>query len=159
MRLYFFRHGLAHTPDDPTFPDHLRALTDEGIIRTRRAARVLRMLDLDPERLYSSPLVRARQTADILGQTLGVAVQVRDELAPGFNMGALEALTHDLGTDDEVLLVGHEPDFSEMVAELTDGCHVEMKKGGLARVDVDSYHPLRGSLIWLIAPKIFDQLG
>jgi phosphohistidine phosphatase len=159
MRLYFFRHGLAQPSDDPTIPDHLRALTDEGIIRTRRASRVLKMLDLKPERLYSSPLVRARQTADILGQTLGAAVLVRDELSPGFAIAALEALTHDLGSDDDVLLVGHEPDFSEMVAELTGGAQVEMKKGGLARVDVELYHPMRGTLIWLIAPKIFDQLG
>jgi phosphohistidine phosphatase len=159
MRVYFFRHGLAQAHDDPTLPDHLRQLTDEGIIRTRRAARVLKMLDLNPERLYSSPLIRARQTADILGQTLGVAVQVREELSPGFNVAALDSLTHDLGPDDEVLLVGHEPDFSDMVSELTGGCQVEMKKGGLARVDIELYHPLRGALVWLIAPKVFDQLG
>jgi phosphohistidine phosphatase len=159
MRFYFFRHAIAQPGDDPALPDHLRALTDEGIVRTRRAARVLRMLDLKPERLYSSPLVRARQTADILGQTLGVAVLVREELSPGFDMAALEALTHDLGQDAEVMLVGHEPDFSQIVSELTGGSQVEMKKGGLARVDVTQYHPLRGSLVWLIAPKIFDQLG
>lgn len=159
MRLYFFRHGMAQAHDDPNLEDHLRQLTDEGIIRTRRAARVLRMLDMNVERLYSSPLIRARQTADILGQSLGVAVQVREELSPGFSLPALDSLTHDLGPDDEVLLVGHEPDFSELVAELTGGCQVEIKKGGLARVDVDLYHPLRGVLIWLIAPKVFDQLG
>jgi phosphohistidine phosphatase len=156
MHLYFFRHAVAQPADDHT-PDHKRALTPEGIARTHQAARQLKTLGVDPDRLYSSPLIRARQTADIIGQTLGIAVQVRKEVGPGFNLSAVEALTRDLGDDDEALFVGHEPDFSQTIAALVGG-RVVMKKGGLARIDSLAYHPLVGQLVWLITPKTFEQM-
>lgn len=156
MHLYFFRHGIAEPADDHT-PDHKRALTPEGIARTRRAARCLKALGIDPDRLYTSPLTRARQTAGILGQSLGVAVQVRREVGPGFNLTAVEGLIRDLGRDDEVLFVGHEPDFSQTIAALVGG-RVIMKKGGLARIDTVAYQPLVGQLVWLIPPKVFEQM-
>lgn len=158
MELYFFRHALAEIADG-TVSDFDRKLTQEGVARTRHSARLLKLLDIAPSRLFSSPLVRARQTADILGHTLETAVQVRKELAPGFNLAALTALTIDLGIDDRVLLVGHEPDFSRTISTLTGGGGIVMKKGGLARVDVTDYHPLSGELLWLIAPKVFSKLG
>lgn len=155
MRLYFFRHGIAH-PRDADTPDFKRPLTPEGIRRTREAAKVLKSLKVDPDRLYTSPLIRARQTADIIGHTLGTAVQVRREVGPGFDLQAVEALTSDLGHDDEVLFVGHEPDFSATIQSLTGG-RVVMKKGGFVRVDVVAYHPLVGELVWLITPKLFKK--
>jgi phosphohistidine phosphatase len=158
MRLYFFRHGLAQPHDEAGLIDHQRKLTEAGIARVTRAARAMRVLGLKPERLYSSPLIRARQTADIIGQTLGIAVQVRAEVGPGFDGGAAGALVRDLGQEDEVIFVGHEPDFSQTIQELTGAC-VELKKGGMARIDIDTYHPLRGKLIWLIAPKLFDEMA
>lgn len=158
MRLYFFRHGLAQPHDLPDVPDHQRKLTEVGIQRVNRAAKALRVLGLKPSRLYASPLIRARQTADIVAQTLGIAVQVRTEVGPGFNAAAVSALVRDLSVDDEVIFVGHEPDFSATIRELTGAC-VELKKGGMARIDIDSYHPLKGTLIWLIAPKLFDEMG
>ncbi len=156
MRLYFFRHAIAQPADDHT-PDHKRALTPEGVARTRHAARRLKLLELDPDRLYTSPLIRARQTADILGQALGIAVQVRREVGPGFNLTAVEALIRDLGDDDEVLFVGHEPDFSQTIAALVGG-QIVMKKGALARIDTVAYQPLIGQLVWLIPPKAFEQM-
>jgi len=154
MRLYFFRHGIAQENEDGKLPDHHRQLTLKGIERVRAAARLMEQLDMQPARLFSSPLIRARQTADIVGQTLGVAVQVRTELGWDFNLSVVEGLTRDLGHADEVLFVGHEPTFSETISALIGGGAIEMKKGGLARVDVVSYQPLRGVLIWLIAPKV-----
>ncbi|MDZ4765969.1 MAG: histidine phosphatase family protein [Chloroflexota bacterium] len=158
MRVYFFRHGLAEPHDEAGILDHQRKLTEVGIARVTRAARAMRVLGLKPARLYSSPLIRARQTADILAQTLGIAVQVRSEVGPGFDGTAVGALVRDLGQDDEAIFVGHEPDFSQAIKELTGAC-IELKKGGMARVDIDTYHPLRGKLIWLIAPKLFDEIG
>lgn len=155
MRLYFLRHAHAE-PGSPDTPDFKRALTPAGIAHTRRAAYLLNALGVDPDRLFTSPLIRARQTADIVGQALGVAVQVRREVGPGFGVHAVEALTRDLGSGDEVIFVGHEPDFSGTVAALTGG-RVVMKKAGIARVDVVSYQPLAGELIWLIAPKLYGK--
>ena len=155
MRLYFFRHAEAE-PGSDSVPDDARQLTSRGIERTRRAATVLKALKIAPVRLFSSPLARARQTADLLGQTLGTPVQVRNELGPGFNAEAVDALVRDLGSGAEVLFVGHEPDFSATISALIGGGWITMKKGGLARVDVDDAQPMRGSLVWLIPPKFFD---
>ena len=157
MQLYFFRHAIAHPADDHT-PDYERALTDEGIARTRRAARLLKVFGVELDALYTSPLKRAHHTADIIGKALDVKTQVRDELSPGFSIDRLEALTRDLNHDDSILLVGHEPDFSTTITSLVGG-RVVMKKGGLARVNLVSYQPLLGELVWLLAPKIFEELS
>lgn len=158
MRLYFFRHGIAQDNTGGRLPDHQRQLTLKGAERVRQAARVMKALDIQPDRLFSSPLIRARQTADIIGQALGVAVQVRDELGWDFSQAMVEVLTRDLGDDAEVMFVGHEPTFSETISSLIGGGSVEMKKGGLARVDIFDYQPMRGTLVWLIAPRVFEQL-
>jgi phosphohistidine phosphatase len=156
MQLYFFRHAEAED-GSATLPDNARQLTKRGIQRTRNAATVLKSLGLKPAHLYSSPLVRARQTADILAETLGVEVVERSEVGPGFNEQAVETLVRDAGGDSEIMFVGHEPDFSATVSALIGGGWVEIKKGGLARIDIDNVQPLRGMLVWLIAPKIFDE--
>lgn len=155
MHLYFFRHAEAE-PGSATLPDHARQLTKRGIERTRHAASVLKSLGIKSVYLYSSPLVRARQTADILAETLGVEVVERTEVGPGFNAQAVAVLVRDARQDDEIMFVGHEPDFSATVSALIGGGWVDMKKGGLARIDIDNVQPLRGMLVWLIAPKIFD---
>ncbi|MDZ4771117.1 MAG: phosphohistidine phosphatase SixA [Chloroflexota bacterium] len=157
MRLYFFRHGIAED-DDGIMPDALRELTTDGIWRTRRSARMLKLMHLDLDRLFTSPLIRCRQTADIIAASLAIAVQVRDELAPGFNMRAVEGLTQDLGEDGEVMFVGHEPDLSSIVCDLT-GARVQVKKGALIRVDLLTYQPLSGELALLLSPKVFNKLG
>ena len=113
-------------------------------------------LGLQPGVLYSSPLVRARDTAAILGKQFGLAVTETPLLAPGFNVNALERLVQGLAGDAEVMVVGHEPDFSGTIAALTGGGRVEMKKGGLARVDIIATDPLRGTLVWLLPPSIMD---
>lgn len=156
MRLYFFRHAIAHDADDKT-PDEQRALTDEGIARTKRAGQVLKAMGVKPDRLFSSPLVRAEQTAEILAHALGVSVEVRKEVSPGFSIAAVESLTHDFDKE-EIMFVGHEPDFSTTINSLTGG-RVIVKRGGLARVEIVSRRPLLGNLVWLIAPKVFEQLG
>lgn len=71
MRLYLFRHGIASEPDDPNYPkDDERPLTSRGARRTLKAARGLAMIDVDPDLILTSPLVRARQTAEIVARVL-----------------------------------------------------------------------------------------
>src|SRR5689334_6186490 len=111
MKLYFFRHGHAEDADGPEFDDFARRLTDKGIERTQAAAQALVKLGLKRARLYSSPRVCARQTADILAKQLGVSVSVREEVGFGFNTEYIGPLTADVGADDEVIFVGHEPDL------------------------------------------------
>lgn len=156
MHLYFFRHAEAED-GGATLSDSARQLTKRGVERTRHAAGVLKSLGIKLTHLYSSPLVRARQTADILAEALGIDVEEQAEVGPGFNSQAVSGLIRDAQNDDSVMFVGHEPDFSATISAIIGGGWVDMKKGGLARIDVDNVQPLRGMLVWLLAPKIFDQ--
>jgi phosphohistidine phosphatase len=156
MRLYFLRHAEA---EQLAASDFERRLTGRGIRRTQTAAQVLLKLGIKPAHIYSSPRVRALQTAEIVAGVLDLPVEVNDGLDFRFDLEVVEELIDDLAPDAEVMFVGHEPGMSEVVGDLT-GADVTMKKGGLARVDVDFVtEPFSGQLIWLIAPKIFDQLG
>ncbi len=155
MRLYFMRHGLAEDETEK-ISDAQRKLTERGVASTQQAARMIKALGLKPNRFYTSPLLRAHQTASIVGKALGIEPEVRPELVSGFfSINAVAALTHDLKVNDEVFFFGHEPDFSTTISSLT-GARIVMKRGGLARVDVISQQPMLGELIWLIAPKIFE---
>jgi phosphohistidine phosphatase len=154
MRLYFFRHGEA---EDAAKDDFSRRLTERGTERVATAAKVLAKLGVTPAHIYSSPRVRAKQTADILSKALGVPVEEREEVNFNFDMKLLESLLANVMPDDEIILVGHEPTFSNTLRELTGG-EIEMKKGGCARVDAEMQPMLHGTLVWLIAPKVFDAL-
>jgi phosphohistidine phosphatase len=154
MKLYFLRHAEA---EELAASDFERRLTERGTRRTETAARVLVRLGIRPH-IYSSPRVRALQTAEIVAGALGLPVEVNGGLDFAFDLDVVEELVGDLVPDAEVMFVGHEPGMSEVIGDLT-GADVVMKKGGLARVDVDFLaEPLAGQLIWLIAPKVFDQL-
>jgi phosphohistidine phosphatase len=159
MKLYFFRHGHAEDAQAPQYDDFSRRLTDKGIRRTEAAGRALLKLDIKPHRLYTSPVLRARQTGNILAKHLGMSVSVQDEVGFGFGIQHIGPLIADLGVTDEVMFVGHEPDLSVTLSALIGGGEMVMKKGGLARVDLFSRAPLRGTLTWMLAPRILDGLA
>ena len=155
MRYYFVRHGIA---EDMIDDDFSRELTARGRRRVAISAAVMKRLNLQPARIFSSPRLRARQTAEIIGDTLGLPVSLADEVNFGFDLKDINRLTRDSRIDDEVMFVGHNPDMSVLVHQLT-GVDVSMKKGGLARVDLLGRGARHGELVWLIAPKVFDALG
>jgi phosphohistidine phosphatase len=158
MRLYFIRHGHAEDAQGPEFDDFSRRLTPKGIETTRILAKLLQGVGVTPARLFSSPRVRARQTADLLAKELRVVVSVREEVNFGFDVAVVESLIKDQAEDSDNVFVGHEPDLSVTVAQLIGGGEIVMKKGGIARVDLISREPMRGALLWLIAPRILDTL-
>lgn len=159
MRLYFIRHGHAEDPQGPEFDDFARRLTPKGIETTRALAKLLQGVGVTPAKLYSSPRVRARQTADILAKELRVTSSVREEVNFGFNSVSVSVLIAEQPDDSDVLFIGHEPDLSLLVAELSGGAEVVMKKGGLARLDLISREPIKGTLLWLIAPRLLELIG
>lgn len=159
MRLYFFRHGIAEDIQGPEFDDFNRPLTEKGAERIHDAGIALVRLSVKPARLYSSPRIRARQTADILSQHLGIPALIDEALNFGFNAALIEPLIADLGAEDEIMFVGHEPDLSVTIATLIGGGEVDMKKGGIARLDMISRTPLRGTLIWALTPKVLDVIA
>jgi phosphohistidine phosphatase len=193
VRLYFLRHGQAGNPDEWPHDDDERPLTKRGMAETAATALGMRWLDLRIELVLSSPYVRAHQTALITAGELGLGVQEVDGLAPGCTLTMLAdvlaahlpegppadaAGTHD---DDDaaarkpaygVLLVGHEPDFSEIIGAIVGrkgAAAVQLKKGALCRVDLDPTIPgwrwsaanLRGAgrLAWLLTAKQLGRLG
>lgn len=154
MKLYFVRHGEA---EDLAPTDHSRELTERGKERVAKSAQVLKRLGITPEAIYSSPRIRAQQTAEIIAEALGLDVTITEEVNFGFNVSYIKPLTKKFNSSDEVMFVGHNPDMSQIVHKMA-GASVSMKKGGLARIDVVNHKTRRGELVWLIAPKIFDTL-
>lgn len=124
--IYLLRHGNAEEGDGD---DAARRLTPKGESQARAAGRALTALDARIDACLTSPRVRAAETARLACEQLGLEPETANELRGG-DFDAL-ALTAGRGN---VLLVGHEPDFSDEVARLT-GANVKLKKGGLAVVD------------------------
>jgi len=122
--IWLLRHGEAEQGE----PDFDRRLTEKGERQSRDAGKALAALGVEIEVCLASPRARARDTAALACEALGVEVTIDDRLSGG-RFDALE-LTAGLHS---VLLVGHEPDFSDAIAELT-GARLDMKKGGLAAV-------------------------
>ncbi len=118
MRLYFLRHGQAGDKDTWPGDDFQRPLTAGGRAEMEAAANGLRALNLKPNVVLSSPLVRARQTAEIAAQAFGMAITEAAPLAPGCDLDGLADALRPYRQVDEVLIVGHEPDFSTLIGLL-----------------------------------------
>lgn len=153
MRLYLFRHGPAGDKHAWKGADAERPLTAEGTETTRAVSARLAAIGLAPDAIVTSPYVRSSQTADALSEALGgPKPRVDKRLAPGFSAGDLEGVLAD-HPGDEVVLVGHDPDFSALVAELT-GAHVRVRKGGIVRIDLPEPGSREGLLVWLAPPRL-----
>jgi phosphohistidine phosphatase len=159
--LYLIRHGLAEERG-PDWPDDTkRPLTREGISRLRSAAQGLEHLGIEFDVMLTSPLVRARQTADAMADAYGSSPSIVeiDSLAPG---GRYESLLRDLGKHARrrrIALVGHEPGIGAFAARLAGVRQpLAFKKGAIARIDVETLPPGDGSLCWFVTPKILRSL-
>jgi phosphohistidine phosphatase len=158
LRLYFLRHGKAMSRAEWEEDDDLRPLTPQGADEVRRVGATLAALGLAPEVVVSSPLERARRTAEIAAEALGTgATLVFDErLGHGFDVPALLTVVERHRPETSIMLVGHEPGFSTVIGELTGG-RVVCKKGGVARVDVDGADLDGGRLVWLLPPTLLAR--
>jgi phosphohistidine phosphatase len=153
MRLYFVRHGDA-TWDAWTGPDEERPLTKKGRKQLAAVAASLQALNVRPHLILTSPLPRAAESAQILADTLGGESAPTPALSPGFGMDTLKELVQS-GGEGDLLLVGHEPDFSQVIGALTGGS-VRLAKAGVARVDLEQANDLHGRLVWLVPPKVMS---
>jgi phosphohistidine phosphatase len=128
MRLFLVRH--AHAVDGT--PDELRPLSDQGREQARElAARLAATL---PDVVLSSPLLRARETADAIARASGAPLRVDDRLAPGASADSLLAAAGDAG--GTVVAVGHQPDCSEIAVALTGGPDPGFAPAGYLEVEV-----------------------
>lgn len=153
MELYFLRHGIAAAEGPAGTGDAGRPLTEEGIEKLKASARWLRRLEVRPQIVLSSPLVRAWQTAEIVARELDLEVRLSDALAPGCDIERLLGLLGEQRGAKRVMVVGHEPDFSTLIGALTGGSRVQIKKGGLARIDLAGLDQESGTLVWLLPPR------
>ncbi|MBM3777640.1 MAG: phosphohistidine phosphatase SixA [Acidimicrobiia bacterium] len=161
--LYLVRHAIAadRGPDWPN--DARRPLTAHGITRFQRAADGLVAIgDVSLDAIFTSPLVRAVQTADLLAAAFEAPppVSVLQALEPGHGPAAvLDALTRE-PRRRRLALVGHEPDLGELVSHLLGArSPVPFKKGGICRIDVHSLPPSRaGTLVWFLPPRVLRRL-
>jgi len=149
MKLYFLRHGEADWPDWKRSDDE-RPLTKRGKKEMRDFARFVADLKVRPDLIVTSPLPRASQTAEIAADYLKAKLRKDELLAPGFGIGQLRTMLkrHRAKT---LMLVGHEPDFTNIISELT-GASLKLSKAGVALVDVDPESE-EGRLLWLFPPK------
>lgn len=129
--IWLLRHGDAEDePRDPAAGDAGRALTPKGERQAVAVGAALRALGVELDRCLTSPKLRAVATARIACEPLGVPID-EDETLRGGDFDPLEIAA---GRGDEILLVGHEPDFSRAIQSVT-GARVTLKKGGLAAID------------------------
>lgn len=161
MKVYFLRHGIAVEPDEWRGRDFDRPLTRAGIERMEREARAIEGLSLGLDVIVTSPLLRAKQTAEIVAARLKLrdGVVEDERLAGGFDVDRCRALLADHADADAVMLVGHEPNFSITVGGLIGDASVEVKKGAIAGVEFAGSASRRGMLIALIPPKLLAALG
>ena len=149
MKLYFLRHGKADWPNWKK-PDDERPLTWKGQKETRRMAKFLRDFKVKPTLILSSPLPRAWETAEITARILDVKLKEESALGSGFGVSDVAAML-ERAKDGDLMIVGHEPDFSAAIAALT-GARIDLVKGAVACVELESAKS--GELIWLMPPKV-----
>ncbi len=155
MKLFFLRHGIAEDASDG-LRDYDRALTDEGRAQLERTAHALLRLGIKPDVILTSPLVRAKQTAAIVGPALDVPFEEANELQPGCLLDDLLRLLSRYPLET-IMLVGHQPDLASMAARLinADERGLVLKKGGLIRVEITGRPQAgRGRLSGLLTPKM-----
>ncbi len=151
--LWLLRHGEAVPHGSKE--DAARELTPRGEHESRTAGRALARLNVEFDACYASPKVRARDTAALACDELGVGYEEVRALAGGFSREDAEDLLagHDGGAC--VLVVGHEPDFSQVVNDYT-GARIELEKGGVAALRIDGS---RAELVVLVRPAELETMA
>jgi phosphohistidine phosphatase len=160
--LYLLRHGIAVEPGSADFADDERPLTPKGRRRVRQVAFGLEVLKIKPDRIVSSPLPRARQTAEIVADVLKMPERLEFDDALRAGVEAASVIDWIRGRPDGTLMVvGHNPWISEAVERLTAGAavpeFVELRKAGIAALAARADG--RFSLEWLARPKLLRKLG
>jgi phosphohistidine phosphatase len=163
LQLYLIRHGIAAERGEEYPDDTKRPLTSHGIARLRREAKGLEALGVTFAEIVSSPLVRTRQTADVLAASMKSkpAIVTSDALAPAGTPGAVMQEIAKRARKGSIALVGHEPSLGELAARLIGArVRLEFKKGGICRIDFEALPPKgAGHLRWFLTPRMLRALG
>jgi phosphohistidine phosphatase len=162
MKLLIIRHAIAVQRGTPDIADELRPLTPRGEKRFRRAARGLAKACSRPDALLTSPLLRARQTADIAAAAWKRLAPVEvPALASGDDEG-LEGVLATYAAEATIAIVGHEPHLSALLGRLVGSGlpdRLTFRKGGAALVELPSRLGEGGKLVWYLPPRLLRRLG
>ena len=163
--LYLIRHAIAED-HAASGRDEDRRLTREGAAKMQRAALGLRRLGVAPDAIWSSPLPRARETAEIVRDALasGLKVTTCAPLAPGGSSEAVIAGLKSASGVQQLVLVGHEPDLGELASHLLTGAPsapaLVFKKGAVAAIELGQLPPRSlGTLSWFLTPRQLRWIG
>jgi len=161
--LYIVRHAIAAERGEAWPDDDKRPLTEKGIVRFKDGLRGLRFLDVEIDEIFASPLVRAKQTAELLAAEISgkPSVKLLEALAPGPGPDDVIKQLARVAKRRRIALVGHEPGIGELAAHLLGTKRpLEFRKGGVCRIDLQGLTENRpGLLVWFVTPKMLRHLG
>src|SRR5882757_332398 len=163
MELYIVRHGIAIDREDPKSPaDPERYLTEDGIDKTKQIAKRVAGFKIRPNLLISSPYVRAMQTAEIFASALDYAKQkIRrsDSLLPGTEPSHFFKEIAKDKNSSVIFCFGHAPQLDDLIAAAINSKHqvTELKKSGVAAIELKRLTPPSGHLLWLATPKLLRK--
>ena len=162
FELYIIRHGVAAERGDAYPDDTKRPLSSEGMQKLRRESKALLALDVEFEVILTSPLVRTRQTAELVAAGLDPRPSIvnADSLAPGGGFSGVIADLEKHARKTRIALVGHEPGIGELAARLIGSRHaIEFKKGAICRIDFNVLPPAGpGDLRWFMTPRVLRAI-
>ena len=162
FELYLIRHAIAENRGDAWPDDAKRPLSEEGMARMRKAVRGLSRLGVTIDVILTSPLVRARQTAEIVAAGLipRPSIVSVDALTPAGTFAALAVDLEKHARKASIALVGHEPNIGEIAARLIGSRHaIEFKKGAVCRIDFEHLPPHGpGDLRWFLPPAALRSI-
>jgi phosphohistidine phosphatase len=163
LELYLIRHGVAAERGEDYPDDSKRPLTNAGISRLKKEAKALDELGVAFDHIITSPLVRTRQTADIIAESLKAkpSVSSSDALAPaGTSTAVIQELVKHM-RKGRIALVGHEPNIGELAGRLIGArMPLEFKKGAICRIDFEVFPPKGiGQLRWFVTPRMLREIA
>lgn len=162
-QIYLVRHGIAAERGTAWRDDARRPLTAQGAARFRTCVRGAVRYGITIDRIFTSPLVRTTQTADLLARGADVTSRVvpLESLAPGHDAAAVLDELAAVASPGAVALVGHEPDLGQLAAYLLGATRpIPFKKGGMCRIDLERLgSPHLGTLVWFMDPRALRKLG
>jgi len=156
IALHLLRHAHAGNPQRWTGDDTERPLSEKGRRQAEGLGRLLAASDDAPDLFITSPRVRAAQTAEIVARALGAQVVIDDRVAGPLDADTVDAILLAAGPAQRPCLVGHDPEFSELLGELLGLPAIPMRKGAIARIDLPG-RPVTaglGILRYLVPPEI-----
>lgn len=157
QRIHLVRHAHAGDPLRWDGPDATRPLSRKGRGQVERLGAFLAAAGVRPDRIISSPKVRSRETAELLGRSLGLEPVLDERLAEDCDLDQLRSIVGAAGSAD-VMIVGHDPYLSELLSELIGAQDQVMRKGAIATIAIErSLARGTGTLRWLVPPELLPD--